>query len=155
MDDLRHLTEARVTIETQVLRQSIEAGDSAWEADVLAAHHRLSRTPMYAANGDIDDEWASVHADYHRVLLEGCANERLRGVASSLREAAEVYRYWSKTPGEIHHRDIAAEHQQICDLALARDVDGAVEALRQHIETTTDLLLEGRVDELDQRASGD
>lgn len=145
--DLRHLTEARASIETQVLRQSIEAGDSNWEAEVLASHHRLLKTTQHTPDGDIPDDWAFAHAEFHRALLHGCANERLRLIAESLREASEVYRYWSKTPGEERHRDIVAEHQQICDLALERDTDGAVAALRHHIELTTALLLEGRPEE--------
>src|SRR5690349_21307966 len=45
VDDLRHLTEARVAIETLVLRQSVTHGDLAWETTVLGAHHTLARTP--------------------------------------------------------------------------------------------------------------
>src|SRR2546423_406566 len=39
-EDLVHLTEARVHIETLVLRQSIEGGDLSWESAVLAAPPR-------------------------------------------------------------------------------------------------------------------
>jgi DNA-binding GntR family transcriptional regulator len=33
-----------------------------------------------------------------------------------------------------HHRDIAAEHRQLKELALARDADAAIEVLTEHIE---------------------
>ncbi len=144
VQDLRHLTEARICIETLVLRQSVTSGDATWEGEVLASHHRLSRTPQFDDDGNITEEWSAAHADFHHTILAGCANQRLRGLAESLREAAEVYRHWSKSPGEAHHRDIAAEHKQICDLVIERDADAASEALKRHIELTTELLLEGR-----------
>ena len=53
-------------------------------------------------------------------------------------------------PGEAHDRDVAAEHVELCELALARDTDRAVEALAAHIELTTKLLLESRFDELSE-----
>ena len=47
--DLNHLTDARRTIEPLVLDQAIEHGGVTWESEVLAAHHRLERTPQTAA----------------------------------------------------------------------------------------------------------
>jgi DNA-binding GntR family transcriptional regulator len=142
--DLLHLTEARICIETLVLRQSVISGDANWEGEVLASHHRLRRTPQFDDDGNITEEWSSAHANFHHTILAGCANQRLRGLAESLRESAEVYRHWSKSPGKARHRDIAAEHQEICDLVIERDADSASEALKRHIELTTELLLEGR-----------
>lgn len=143
-EDLRHLTEARVSIETQVLRQSILAGDLDWESAVVATHHTLSRIDMLTATGELNEEWTAAHQEFHQALLEGCPNARLRGIADSMRELAEVYRAWSAEPGEAHDRDVAAEHQTLRDLALARDADGASRALAAHIQLTTDLLLETR-----------
>ena len=44
--DLQHLTDARVEIETLVVRSAIASADLAWESNVLAAHHTLVRTPQ-------------------------------------------------------------------------------------------------------------
>lgn len=148
VEDLLHLTEARVAIEVLVFRMSIEHGSTDWEASVVANHHTLTRTPEYDDAGDISDEWAAAHARFHGSLLDGYPNLRLRAIADSLRESAEVYREWSNKPGEAHHRDVAAEHKAICDYALARDVEAAGEALRSHIELTTKLLLDGRDENL-------
>ncbi|MGY4979152.1 hypothetical protein ACWCYL_18620 [Streptomyces sp. 900105755] len=44
--------------------------------------------------------------------------------------------------GRHSHRDVAAEHKMICDRAIARDAPGVVEALSQHINITSQLLLD-------------
>lgn len=139
--DLHQLTEARVVVETLVLRQSLAHGDADWEAQVVATHHRLSRTPHILPTGDINEEWAVAHNRFHNALLAGCANERLRGIAASLRDSAEVYRHWSKSSAKVQQRDIAGEHLALQDLAIKRDVKAATQALRRHIELTTELLL--------------
>jgi DNA-binding GntR family transcriptional regulator len=38
-------------------------------------------------------------------------------------------------------RDVAAEHQRIAELTVARDEKGATDALRDHIERTTAALV--------------
>lgn len=141
--DLNHLTDARRTIEPLVLDQAIEHGGVAWESEVLAAHHRLERTPQTAAGepGRLSDDWTTAHADYHNTLLAGCPNPRLLAIARSLRDAAELYRQWSVALAHPD-RDIAAEHRAILDAVLAHDAGKATAALTTHIQNTTDVLLD-------------
>jgi DNA-binding GntR family transcriptional regulator len=146
VDDLVELTHARVTIEAMVLRESVMHGDLAWEAQLVAAHHTLDRVPM-VGGGDAhlsDGDWTDAHAAYHTALLDGCPNGRLRAIALSLRDSAELYRQWSKRLGEADSRDIPQEHTGIVEAALDRDADRAVELLITHIQTTTDILLSTR-----------
>src|SRR5579859_3543360 len=89
-EDLRHLTEARVLIETTVLRQSIQDGDIAWESRALAAHHTLVNTAVLTADGSaVNEDWLEAHARFHSELLAGAANLRLRSLADSLRDITE------------------------------------------------------------------
>jgi DNA-binding GntR family transcriptional regulator len=143
VDDLRQLTEARVTIETLVLRQSVAHGDLAWENAVLTAHHTLVRTPQLVDGDEMNDAWLRAHATFHHMLLSGSPNHRLIGIADSLRDSAEVYRCWSSPFGRKHDRDVAAEHRQLLETALARNADEAAATLIRHIELTTEFLLEG------------
>lgn len=140
--DLRDLTAARCAIETLVLREAVDNGTVIWEARVLAAHHTLLRTPeMYPDDPQrLTDEWVAAHGDYHRALLEGCGNARLRGIADSLRDSAELYRRWSVPLGG-EKRDIVGEHRRILDAVLARKADAAAAALTEHIQHTTNVLL--------------
>ncbi|MEV0398481.1 GntR family transcriptional regulator [Actinoallomurus sp. NPDC050550] len=139
---LRDLTEARVVIETHVVRESLTHGSIEWESDLLAAHHNLARTTFTDSEGAINERWLSAHARFHQALLEGCPNRQLREMATQLRESAEVYRCWAREPAEHSGRDVAAEHKLICERAIERDVPGTVDALRDHIELTTKLMLD-------------
>ena len=143
-EDLVQLTEARVTIETLVLHQSIEHGDLAWESTILAAHHTLTRTAGLTAGGEINEGWLAAHAHYHEALLAASPNRRLVTIASRLRDEGELYRVWAHSAPQAKGRDFAREHQRILDAALARETERAVDALRGHIEGTTKLLLAGR-----------
>ncbi len=147
MTDLRQLTDAAVTIETLVLRRSLTEGSMEWETSVLTAHHVLSRTPMRNENGTINDDWAAAHTRFHLAILEGCENQRLIGLAASLRDAGEVYRRWSDRPRAMTEAQHDDNHRRIRDLVLSRDVKGAVTELRQHIELTTGLITEAHLDQ--------
>jgi DNA-binding GntR family transcriptional regulator len=144
VEDLGDLTDARVVLETLVLRSAIADGDVEWESRIVASHHRLSRTPQRdAADPDrLSDEWVSQHADFHQTLLDGCRNRRLKETASSLRAAAELYRRWSLPLGNAADRNVGDEHDELLAAALARDADRAVESLTKHINLTSNILLD-------------
>lgn len=144
-DDLRHLTEARVLIETTALRQSIQDGDLAWESGALAAHHTLVKTAAPDAAG-VNEDWLDAHAGFHSALLAGAPNLRLRNLADWLRDITEVYRCWSArfaAPGERGSDDVSAEHESLLEATLARDTSRAAAELTLHIERTTRYLLAG------------
>ena len=143
-DDLVNLTEARILIETLVLRQSIEVGELTWESAVLAAHHTLARTPLRTENGEGNTGWLEAHARYHETLLAASPNQRLRTIANSLRDTGELYRVWAHSGAAGKQRDVAREHQRILEATLARDVDRAADELSSHIQGTTKLLLASR-----------
>ncbi|GAB5007122.1 GntR family transcriptional regulator [Mycobacterium avium subsp. hominissuis] len=145
-EDLRHLTEARVVIESLALRQSVEQGDLAWESEVLAAHHTMRGLPMLTSGLAVNEAWLEAHAYFHSTLLRACPNSRLTKIADMLRDSAEIYRCWSAQYGQEQGRDVAGEHQRILDAALARKADEATTALSDHIELTTEILLQNYAD---------
>jgi DNA-binding GntR family transcriptional regulator len=140
VEDIVGLTESRVEIESVALRLAIERGDVLWETQIVAAHHLLERTPVVDAVGRFHEPWAAVHHDFHRSLTEGCNNARLQGVVLALRDSAELYRRWWALAND-RQRDLAAEHRQLKDLTLARDADGAIEALTYHIKGAPERLI--------------
>ena len=148
ISDLDDLTTARCELEGLVLRLSIAAGDLEWESAIVAAHHTLERTPMTPQSDDtfddpgaLSDEWRAAHARFHNALIAGCPNVRLRTMASSLRDAAELYRSWSGRAGHDQHRDIPGEHGAITEAVRARDAERAVAELTTHLRRTADLLI--------------
>ncbi len=150
--DLHDLTVARCEIEGLALRYAIEHGDLGWESEIVAALYALERTPSEPDDAEqaLSDHWTSVHQRFHRALIAACPNNRLRAVASTLRDAAELYRHWSRRV-ENGERDIDAEHRGIADAALARDATRASQLLEHHLRTTASMLID-RVSEPGQPA---
>lgn len=140
-DDLLDLTRTRVDIETLAVRRAVTEGDLAWEANVVARQHALTRTPLVSPDGRVNQEWIDAHRDFHHALIAGCASRRLLDIAAGLRDAAELYRIWSQSVAHDTERNIAAEHEHLAALALARDPDALAAALAAHIQRTCDALL--------------
>ncbi|WP_326596618.1 GntR family transcriptional regulator [Streptomyces sp. NBC_01803] len=148
-EDLADLTFARVEIESTVLRLSVLDGDMNWEAQLVAAHHVLERTPFFGPD-DTDhpgDDWAAAHRAFHLALLDGCRNRHLTAVARGLREEAALYLQWSVSFGREPDRDIAGEHRALLQAAVGRDADLAARLLREHIAHTARLLIRGATDQ--------
>ena len=141
--DLNELTDARVALESLKLENAIKDGDVDWESRVVAAHHRLSRTPQVDSRDTnrFSEDWAAAHAEFHETLLAGCSNTHLKGITSSLRDSAELYRRWSISIGLDVDRHISDEHSALLDAALKRDTKKAVDLLAEHIRRTTRVLL--------------
>lgn len=139
--DLLDLTRARIEIETLTLRESVARGDVAWEADLVAAHHRLAATKPALDN----DAWMRAHSDFHAALAAACTSPILKQIRQQLFDAAELYRYWSASLRKPRkRRSIEKEHKALLDAAVAHDVDRCLELIADHIQLTTDLLLAGR-----------
>ncbi|WP_262699537.1 MULTISPECIES: GntR family transcriptional regulator [Streptomyces] len=148
-EDLADLTQARVEIESMVLRLAVQDGDMQWEAGAVAAHHVLERT-SFRKREDPDhpsDEWSAAHAAFHTALLSGCSNRRLLATARALRHEAELYLQWSVSFGNEPARDLAGEHRAILEAVVERDADRAAELIRDHIVHTAQLLISCASDE--------
>ena len=92
------------------------AGDGKVERCVAPAPGHRKPAPAPAASDDpqqsISDGWRAAHRRFHQALIAGCPNHRLRGIASSLRDAAELYRHRSRRPA-YPPRDYDREHGAI------------------------------------------
>jgi DNA-binding GntR family transcriptional regulator len=135
--DLSDITNTRVLLETEALRQSIEFGDDAWEGEVLAAFHRLSRAEekLNAEEGISFDEWEDRNRIFHETLIAACPSRWIHHFLSILYRQSERYRRLSifsrTTPRDVH-----AEHAAIVDATVARKSALASELLAEHIRLT-------------------
>jgi DNA-binding GntR family transcriptional regulator len=137
LEHLRDLTWVRTQVETLALRQSIAKGDVTWEANLVAAHHRLAVTPMYFEDGRGNTGWMSAHAAFHAALAAAASSPVLERLRRQLYDASELYRYWAgNLPHHPARAHVADEHKAIFDAALAREADLAVDLLTQHLEAT-------------------
>ncbi|MGE4431178.1 MAG: GntR family transcriptional regulator [Sphingobium sp.] len=141
IDDLVDLTDLRCEVEAIALRRSVANGDIDWEVRLISAAHRLRAMPSpQPARNPHTADWLSKHAEYHAALVSACGSRRLLALHAQLYEQSERYRILSAFIET--KRDVTDEHQQLVDLALARDADGLVAMMTQHIRRTTELIVE-------------
>jgi DNA-binding GntR family transcriptional regulator len=145
LDDMRDLYRLRVLIEGTALRDAIEHGDIEYETRVIASHHRLERTPHLIddGSGQITDEWAAAHGEFHHQLLSASTSPRLRDLADRLRDTSELYRRWSGTlTAGLPPRDIPDEHRALMQAVLDHDAERGVTLIADHINRTAAVLEE-------------
>jgi len=143
-EDLRDLTETRVDVENLCLMRSIEHGSVEWETAVVAALHRLNRTP-YRTESDPDrlnDLWVAAHHALHEALVSACGSDRLLRIRAQLYDQSERYRRLS-VPLYKNNRNVGKEHGQIAEAALARDAALATKLMAAHLRKTMEILLHG------------
>ena len=147
-EDLKDLTEVRIEVETLCIRRAVEVGDVAWESRLVAAYHRLSRTPERAPEDPArtNDDWAQAHAAFHLALVDGCDSPWLLRLHSQLYDQSERYRRLSVSLAK-RTRNIEDEHRKIMDAMLARDADKAIGLMTAHLGATTRILLAAKVAE--------
>ena len=151
--ELTDITETRVHVECEALRQSVLNGGLDWEEKLIGAHYRLSRLPMLASGTPgLDPDWESAHVAFHAALLSGCTSKWLKSLSDLLRDQTARYRNLSvmaqpkvskgsKARRQAPSRDVAAEHQQMVEAALSRDAERACALLAEHFRATTRLVL--------------
>jgi GntR family transcriptional regulator, carbon starvation induced regulator len=136
--DLIDLTRARILIEVDLIRRSIENGSDDWEIRVISSIHRLGIIEGRTAENYVDNpEWKHAHREFHESLVGACDSPTLLGIRSSLFERAERYRSISATL-RPRSRDKAGEHRALMKAAVGRDADHACDLIARHIQSTTD-----------------
>jgi DNA-binding GntR family transcriptional regulator len=140
--ELRDLTEVRCQIESLCLRDAIEHGDIDWETGVIAALHRMSRTPERAPDDPkrYNDAFAAVHTAFHQALVAACTSPWLLRIRAQLFAQHERYRWLSKPLARVE-RDLEAEHSGIANAAIARRTDEAVKRITAHLQLTAEIIL--------------
>ncbi len=145
--DFRDIVRVRKMLETQALRESIEQGDDDWEADVVAAFHRLSRIEERVSDdpAGLSGEWEERNRAFHAALISACPSRWLHHFIGILFHQSERYRRiaFSQSQGPVKRRDVHAEHEAIYEAAIARDVAQACALTEQHIDRTLSFLSDG------------
>jgi len=144
--DLEDLTRARVLIEVECLLNAMDNGDLSWESGIVSALFELSRTPFRDPDDPdrMNDDWSARNAKFHEALVAACDNAWLLRLRRLLYTQSERYRSLS-VPLDQRDRDVNAEHKTIADAALARDKEAARAAMREHLERTTQIVIDAEV----------
>lgn len=140
--DFEDITRTRVLLECEALRLSITHGDDAWEGQVMAAFHRLSRAEEKLGKRpslDAVAEWEERNRAFHKTLLAACPSAWVLHFLGILYQQSERYRRYVLVHPPIP-RDVHDEHEAIMKATVARDSKRAVQLLSRHIELTLDAI---------------
>lgn len=139
--ELKDLTLARTSIESVMLPLALAQGDEDWEARIVAAFHRLSRTPLPTGPDahEAARQWELRHRSFHDALVAGCGSPWLMRLHAQLVDQTERYRMirlQKMSKRKPAARDVHAEHQALMEAVLARDEKLALRLMREHLQAT-------------------
>jgi DNA-binding GntR family transcriptional regulator len=137
---LSEVLRLRVLLESMALRESIEKGDDAWEAKVLAAHHRLTKLEDSRWESGNAEQWEQWHRTFHDALISACESPILLQFCAQLHDLNDRYRRLFLSAHKLD-RDVAGEHRAMVQATIARDTAKACRLLERHIERTGTNLL--------------
>ena len=136
-DDLVEIANLRILLECHALRLSLAKGDTDWEGNLVAAHHKLHLMEARMLAGDeagIED-WKRYDWEFHQALIAACGSRNLLALHAVLFDKYLRYQMLVLT----HRGDAAvAEHQGMFAAALKRDQDQAARILEDHIKSGLD-----------------
>jgi GntR family carbon starvation induced transcriptional regulator len=156
--ELRDLTVARTALESTMLPMAMQLGGADWEGDIVAAFHRLSRTPLPNDPAAMADAslWELRHRSFHHALVAGCGSPWLLRLHGQLVDQSERYRkirILHHLESQAQVRDVNAEHQAVMDAVLRRDAAQAVALMTQHLVATSDATARLMAPQLSQETS--
>jgi DNA-binding GntR family transcriptional regulator len=135
--DFADITDVRVLVECNALRQSIARGDDSWEGNVMSAFHRLTLAEerLKADPSTGFNDWENRNQEFHQTLISACGSRWSQHFLGILSRQSERYRRLTIAEQPIA-RDVHEEHREIFEAALERDADRAVNLLETHIRLT-------------------
>jgi DNA-binding GntR family transcriptional regulator len=135
IDELNDITRVRVLIERAALKESIARGDDEWEANIIAALHRMQAAQGNLTGADLvqDSVWSVRHRQFHAALNAACGSPNLLHLCHTYFIQAERYRHVSARFRKTV-KNPTAGHRPLMDAALNRQTKLAVELITEHIE---------------------
>lgn len=136
-------------LENQALTAAIARGDAAWEEEIVAASHGLSRLerseagrgrrPARRDGADID-VWEQQHRRFHGALIAACGMPLLQSMCASLHDFSARYRRLFLASHEFD-AVVPDEHSAIMQAVLDRKTREACRLMTMHIERTAENIL--------------
>lgn len=129
--DLDNITELRMMIEVPAIADIAAHSDDETRAGAEALRGVAKEIETHAEAGDLI-QYVEADRQFHLTLLELTGNAYIVDVIANLRARSRLYGLQGLADrGELSRS--AREHEQIVDLVLAGDTDGASALMRQHI----------------------
>lgn len=132
-EDLTEIADLRVLLECYALRLSVRNGDTNWEGNLVAAHHKLHLMEKKMMSGDESqkENWKRYDWEFHQALIQACGSRNLLSLHSVLYDKYLRYQMLVLT---YRGEEAVEEHRRMFEAALDRDVDRAAQVLQTHIE---------------------
>ncbi|WP_082143595.1 GntR family transcriptional regulator [Nitratireductor soli] len=156
--ELEDLSKARMAVEAALLEEAIRTGGNDWEGAVVTAHYRLSRCkiPAVGLSEAILLDWVQKHQEFHEALLSAadaawlkhfysqiwgqlCRHHIFLTVTPTLRAAAGNAVGHEAAVAALHDAMSLDQHTRLMELALDRDLEGALALMKQHVGLTVDV----------------
>lgn len=143
--DLEDVTNTRVMLETDALRQSIRKGDAQWESALKISYELLTQSevqPEMSPNGAEPLEWESRNKNFHNALIAANNSPWTKYMLAILYRHGERYRNinWRLAAAHAIERQVHDEHEAIFQAAINRQDARAALALESHIRLTYDIV---------------
>ena len=132
-EDLIEIANLRVLLESHALRLSIANGDTDWEGNLVAAHHKLHLMEQKMMSGDETqkEDWKRYDWEFHQALISACGSKNLLSLHAVLFDKYLRYQMLILT---YRGDEAVEEHREMFEAALARDADTSASALKRHVE---------------------
>ncbi len=131
-EDLIEIADLRILLECTALKTSVELGDNEWEANLVAAYHKLHLAEQQILNGDlaITETWKRCDSEFHQAMISACNSDNLLSLHSVI---FDKYLRYQMSVLTNRGANAVKEHKRMCDAALKRDTEKAQTILTQHI----------------------
>lgn len=139
--ELWDITRLRTEMEAAAVEEAIDAGDDAWEAQIVSSLHMLlklerrqGKTPVL-----LTEAGARLHKQFHFSLIAASPSVWRLRVIDVLYDHTERYRRLQTTHME-RVLDSAREHDEIASAVIGRRKRAAVKLIKMHLHHTAEML---------------
>jgi DNA-binding GntR family transcriptional regulator len=131
--ELLELADLRILLECHALGLSFTAGDLEWEAQLVAAHHKLSTVERSLLAGDSSRtvDWVRYDWEFHQALVSACNSVNLMAALSSVFDRFLRYHLLAES---FRGQPVVDDHRLLFELAMNRDHEGACRMLTRHVK---------------------
>lgn len=141
LSDIRDITNTRKILDHTTLAAAIENGDVEWEAEFVAAFHRLTKAheDIMASQGEpseaVVNAWEERNREFHDAMVSACESKWLLRFREMVYAQAERYRRLLLTDKETAV-EVQEEHRRMMEAALKRDIGALYDLADAHAERT-------------------
>ena len=131
-EDLIEIANLRVLLECHAIKLSISNGNTDWEGNLVASHHKLHLLEKETQK-DFNknrEEWKKYDWEFHLSLISNCNSINLINLHSII---YDKYIRYQMAVSEYRGKEAEEEHKIIFEAALKRDTKLASDTLEKHI----------------------